>query len=181
VECKHAEPKDSSSSSQLMGDVATAAAGGAMILAQAADGTVGLVPASALQASASLRQGSMAMGPAAAAGGVGLMSSTDLSAAAAATYRAHDLLQPSLLNAGQYSIASIMCIVAATIVLHGMETLLSHSHASFSFHCCAFYNCVICAELCRSTMSAVVCCRSAVRDTECWCRITNYTAVCPSR
>ena len=104
VECKHAEPKDSTSSSQLMGDVATAAAaGGAMILAQAADGSVGLVPASALHASASLRQGNMAVGPAAAAGGLGLLSSTDLSAAATATYRAHDLLQPSLLSAGQYS------------------------------------------------------------------------------
>jgi len=76
------------------------AAGGAMILAQAADGSVGLVPASALQASASLLPGNLAMGPtAAAAGGVGLVSG-DLSAAAA-TYRAqHDLLQQSVLPAG---------------------------------------------------------------------------------
>jgi len=74
-----------------------------MILAQAADGSVGLVPASALHASAALRQAGAAVAPAAAAGGVGLLSSSDFSAAAAASYRAQDLLQPSLLSAGQLS------------------------------------------------------------------------------
>ena len=97
VECKRAEPKDAMSS-QMVAD--TAAAGGAMILAQAADGSVGLVPASALQVSPSLLQCNAAMGPAAAAGGVGLLSSADLSAAAA-TYRPQDLLQQSILPAGQ--------------------------------------------------------------------------------
>jgi len=98
VECKRAEPKDAMSS-QFTG-AAAAAAGGAMVLAQAADGSVGLVPASALQASASLLQYNAAVGPAAAAGGVGLLSSTDLSAAAAA-YKPHDFLQPSLMQAGE--------------------------------------------------------------------------------
>jgi len=97
VECKRAEPKDAVSS-HVTSDAA--AAGGAMILAQAADGSVGLVPASALQVSPSLLQCNAAVGPAAAAGGVGLLSSTDLSAAAA-TYRPQDLMQPSLLPAGQ--------------------------------------------------------------------------------
>jgi len=99
VECKRAEPKDAMSS-QLAGD--TVSAGGAMVLAQAADGSVGLVPASALQVSPSLLQCNPAVGPTAAAGGVGLLSSADLSAAAAA-YRPQDLLQPSLLPAGQSS------------------------------------------------------------------------------
>ena len=100
MECKRAEPKDATTLPQTMGDVA--AAGGAMILAQAADGSVGLVPASALQASASLLQcNAAAMGPAAAAGGVGLLSSTDLSAAVTAAYKPHELLQQSVLPAGQ--------------------------------------------------------------------------------
>ena len=123
VECKHAEPKDgTSSSSQLLGgDVAAAAAGGPMILAQAADGSVGLVPASALHASAAaLRQATMGPAVAAAAGGVGLMSSADLSAAAAANYRAHELLQPSLLSAGLYfSPGETFVFIAATIIVFG--------------------------------------------------------------
>jgi len=114
VECKRAEPKDAVSSP--MSGAATAA-GGAMILAQAADGTVGLVPASALQASASLLQCNAAVGPAAAAGGVGLLSSTDLSAA----YRPQELLQPSLVPAGW---------------LHRLWLVLLH----FCFNCCGKIN-----------------------------------------
>jgi len=94
VECKRAEPKDAVSS-QL--PTAATAAGGPMILAQAADGTVGLVPASALQASPSLLQYNAAMGPAAGAGGIGLLSSADLSAG----LRPQDMLQSSLVPAGQ--------------------------------------------------------------------------------
>jgi len=116
VECKRAEPKDAASS-QLTG--ATAAAGGAMILAQAADGTVGLVPASALQASASLLQSNAAtaamFGPAAAAGGFGLLSPADLSAAAAA-YRPRDLLQPSVMPAGK-SPHNELCLVGLALDL----------------------------------------------------------------
>jgi len=108
VECKRAEPKDGTSS-QLVGDVSSAA-GPAMFLAQAADGSVGLVPASALHSSTSLLPGNVALGQAAAASGLGLMPSADV--AAAATYRAQDL-QPSLLSAAsQYTAwvdANITC------------------------------------------------------------------------
>ena len=115
VECKRAEPKDAMSS-QLTG--AAAAAGGAMILAQAADGSVGLVPASALQASASLLQPTAGVGPAAAAGGIGLLSSGDLSAAAA--LRSHELLQQSMLPAGQLLFTASTRFIECCKCIHRM-------------------------------------------------------------
>jgi len=102
VECKRAEPKDSMSAAS--DSVAAALGGGAMMLAQAADGSLGLVPASALHHMvAPTVLNAAAVGPG--AGGVGLLSSADLSAAAAA-YRSQDLLQQSLLPTGQSVITS---------------------------------------------------------------------------
>lgn len=100
MECKRAEPKDAASSSALSQSLVDHASAGAMVFAQGPDGTVSLVPASALAAAAQ-GHGAALMYPQSASGGVGLMSPYDIAAyrAAAAGVPA-ELLQAQALQQG---------------------------------------------------------------------------------
>jgi hypothetical protein len=103
VECKRAEPKDATAQTLSIEQPAA----GAMVLAQAPDGTVGLVPAHAFGSAGAVPGTQSYMYPGQPGAGMALVSPADI-AGYRATGLPHDLLQQSAAPPGNYACLPIL-------------------------------------------------------------------------